>query len=104
MNKDLLRQKAEVLLQLLRKYSSVNPEAREVLLSLQDLLDKSIDCEVTSPLEWRSIPGAYQFNEGSLRQYGDLEGAFAEFRIEITGGESPALRLLRKVKVGKDCN
>lgn len=102
MNKRLLKQKAEILNQLLQKYSLVNPDAESVLKSLQGLLAEAINCEISSPIEWRSIPGAYQFNEGSLRQYNDLEDAFAEFRIEVTGGESLALKMFRKASKGKN--
>ncbi len=50
---------------------------------------------MNAPLPWGDIPGGRYFNEGSLRRYPELEQAFARFRIEATGGESPALRKLR---------
>lgn len=46
-------------------------------------------------MEWREIPGRYLFAEEGLQQYAELEHAFAEFRIELTGGESPILRRLK---------
>ncbi|MNY30802.1 hypothetical protein D3C86_1649290 [compost metagenome] len=46
-------------------------------------------------MEWRDIPGRYLFTEEGLQQYAALEQAFAEFKIELTGGESPTLRRLK---------
>ena len=50
---------------------------------------------LNAPLPWGDIPGGRYFNEGSQRRYPELEQAFARFRIEATGAESPALRKLR---------
>ena len=50
---------------------------------------------LAAPLPWGDIPGGRYFTEGGLRRYPGLEQAFARFRIEATGGESPALRKLR---------
>ena len=50
---------------------------------------------LNAPLPWGDIPGGRYFNEGSQRRYPELEQAFARFRIEATGGASPALRKLR---------
>ena len=41
------------------------------------------------------IPVGRYVNEGSLRRYAEPEQAFARFRIEAAGGESPGLRKLR---------
>lgn len=100
MNKEILKKKAEDLMRLLQKYSLVNPEAASVLMGLQGLLTEAMNHEISTPIEWRSIPGSYQFNEGSLHQYKELEDAFAEFRIEVTGGESLALKMFRRVSKG----
>jgi hypothetical protein len=37
---------------------------------------------------WRGVPGAYWFTEAYLAQYADLEEAYTQFKIEITGGET----------------
>ena len=50
---------------------------------------------MSAPLPWGDIPGGRYFNEGGLRRYAELEQAFARFRTEATGGDSPALRKLR---------
>jgi hypothetical protein len=51
--------------------------------------------QIRTPMEWRDIPGRYLFTEEGLQQYAALEQAFAEFKIELTGGESPTLRRLK---------
>jgi hypothetical protein len=96
MDKDLLKEKAEHLKSLLVKYSSVDNDANALLLGLTSMLDAALNERIDSPVEWRVIPGAYQFNESSLRQHRDLEEAYAEFKIEMTGGESVALKIFRQ--------
>jgi hypothetical protein len=86
---------AEKLAALLLRYSATDEEAKKLQGALAKLLSDAAGGLVVSPLDWRDIPGAYHFNEGGLRKYPDLETAYAELRIELTGGESPVLRELR---------
>lgn len=95
MNKELLRIKAIDLELLLWSYSKKDHAAMELLKMLSELIKDSKLQKIEAPLEWRVIPGARLFSEDGLSKYSDLEKAFADFRIEITGGESPALKRLK---------
>jgi hypothetical protein len=101
MNIELLKESTEVLEQILLKYSTTDKEAAALLFSLDKLLNDVKQEKVTTPLEWRDIPGTYFFTEGGLRQYSDLEKSFSEFKIQITGGESSVLRNLRLSNTAK---
>ena len=59
------------------------------------LANKVKASEIPEPMEWRDIPGGYFFAEGKFSGYRDLEKAFAEFRIEITGGDNPVLEMMQ---------
>ncbi len=63
-----------------------------LLEELRSLLDSAKTRSLTIPLEWGQIPGLYRYTEHGLQRYKDVEHAYASFSIEITGGESPALR------------
>lgn len=76
---------------LLLGYSRHDGEVTNLLNALRPLLVKAKDGRIFSPMEWRDIPGGVLFTEGLLRKYRDLEDAFAEFRIELTGGDNPIL-------------
>lgn len=96
MNKLELKYKAEKLLTLLSYYSKSDREAAGLLHGMLPLINEALAGSVVTPLDWTDMPGAYLFSEGNLGQYADLETAYAEFKIEITGGETPALRKLRE--------
>jgi hypothetical protein len=100
MDHDLLSRSAEKLNQLLLQYSEVDIEARELQGELSLIIRDVLSGKIVTPVEWRNIPGSYYFTEGSLRKYGDLETAYSDFKIEITGGESPVLRKLRQKRAG----
>ena len=95
MNKDLLKKKAIELELLLNKYSAIESEAVALHKALLDILGSAKDMKINKPMEWRDIPGSRFFDEGNLRKHSDLEKSFADFRIEITGGEPLALRRLK---------
>ena len=92
----LLKEKAEALLAELEKHSALDPGVKGLMAALHPLLEASLTCEILSPVEWRSVPGGRQFSEGHLREFGDLEEAYARFKIEVTGGETPALKMFRQ--------
>lgn len=95
MDQVLLAKNAEKLEQLLAQYSSVDAEVRDLSDALSKLISDACTGKIVAPIEWRDVPGAYNFTEGGLRKYDDLETAYAKFKVEITGGESPVLRRLR---------
>lgn len=95
MDQILLAKSAEKLKEILIKYSSTDAGALALFDALLGLIDDGRTGKIRAPIEWRDIPGAYHFTEGDLGKYSDLETAFAEFKIEATGGESPVLKRLR---------
>ena len=101
MDRILLAEATDRLEQILQRYSAVDAEAKGLLTALSSLIASIRSGKITAPLEWRDIPGAYSFMEGGLGKYSDLETAYAKFRIEVTGGESPVLRNLRLGTPGK---
>lgn len=90
-----VRESADQLASLLMHYSAIDEEAKQLKFALTELLEGVQSGRTVGPLDWREIPGDYYFNEGGLRKYRDLETAYADFKIELTGGESPVLRELR---------
>jgi hypothetical protein len=102
MNQATLRQRASELESLLRHYAALDAEVAQLLSALTPLLSAVIDGKAQTPMEWRDVPGDFYFNERGLRKYRDVEDAYAKFKIELTGGESPTLRALReKMNSGK---
>ncbi|OEZ86467.1 hypothetical protein JAB6_16260 [Janthinobacterium sp. HH104] len=81
--------------QLLARLAGADTEVADLRSALEPLLALAGNGGLSAPLPWGDIPGGRYFNEGSLRCYPELEQAFARFRIEATGGDSPALRKLR---------
>ena len=82
-----LRQYAEKLERALMKYKKDN-EAGALADSLRDLVERAKQGSIKEPIDYGKVPGSYFFNEGRLRQYPDLEEAYAEFKLEVTGGET----------------
>ena len=81
--------------QLLARLAGADTEVADLRSALEPLLALAGRGALAAPLAWGDIPGGRYFTEGGLRQYPELEQAFARFRIEATGGASPALRKLR---------
>lgn len=80
----------------LKIYSQQDHEAAELQADLQPLLNLIKSGRFNTPIQWGQIPGRYRLSEKGLQRYNDLEEAFARFSIEVTGGESPALKLFRE--------
>ncbi|MCF6437003.1 hypothetical protein [Pseudoalteromonas sp. MMG022] len=95
MNKEALKHRAVELERILNDYSLTEPEAALLLKVLAPIIENAKANKIDHNVEWNDIAGSRFFTEGSLRQFPDLEKAFADFRIEATGGESPALKKLR---------
>ncbi|MGB5955900.1 hypothetical protein [Pseudomonas sp.] len=100
MNTETLKQKSLKLRVVIDSLKDQVSEAMQLSIELEPLLKAADQKLVSMPMEWRDIPGRYLFTEGGLQQYAELEHAFAEFRIELTGGESPTLRRL-KTSIGE---
>ena len=95
-----LKNYASKLETVLNQYSASDREVKLLSESLKDHIEMAKQGKITAPLEYQSVPGSYFFNEGNLRKYADLEEAYAEFRIEITGGETEEVRNLLDVIEG----
>ncbi|WDY57032.1 hypothetical protein [Pseudomonas sp. PSKL.D1] len=78
-------------------HSKIDPEAIALHADLKQLLENAKTGNVTEPIEVGAVPGRYRFTERNLQQYGELEEAYAKFSIEITGGETPALKYFREL-------
>lgn len=85
MNRNRLKTRARELEALLKKYAHSDSEADSLLRSLSHQIEEAKNEDITMPMEWRDISGSWLFLEGTLRKYPDLEAAFAQFRIEVTG-------------------
>ena len=94
MDQKKITESAERLRQLLHTYSSTDIEVAQLLSGLAPFIEDALAGKIREPLKWGNIPGAYYFMEGTLRKYAELETAYANFKIEITGGESLVLRNL----------
>ncbi|WDM61470.1 hypothetical protein K4A76_11190 [Pseudomonas sp. NEEL19] len=95
MNTEKLRQKSVKLRLLIDSLKAQDPAAMKLSVELEPLLHAAEQQLIHCAMEWRDIPGHYLFTEEGLQQYADLEHAFAEFRIELTGGESATLARLK---------
>lgn len=95
MDQFLLESSAKRLEEVISQYSFDDAEVKALSYALSKLIADARAGKIVCPVEWRDIPGTYSFTEGGLRKYSDLEKAYAEFKIEISGGESPLLRRLR---------
>ena len=95
MDQQRLQALAAELEQLLARLAPIDGEVADLRSAVEPLLALAGSGALSAPLPWGDIPGGRYFTEGRLRQYPELEQAFARFRIEATGGESPALRKLR---------
>ncbi|MGX9696537.1 hypothetical protein ACWYXK_06075 [Janthinobacterium lividum] len=95
MDQQRLQVHAAELEQLLARLAPTDGEVADLRSALEPLLALAGSGALSASLPWGDIPGGRYFTEGGLRQYPELEQAFARFRIEATGGESPALRKLR---------
>ncbi|WP_346830264.1 hypothetical protein ABDX87_24860 [Pseudomonas abietaniphila] len=96
MNLTLLKAKAIALEAQLQLHAPLDPEAIRLWSALKPLLTLAKAEQISQPLETREVPGRYLFTEKNLQQYGELEEAYATFAIELTGGETPALRAFRE--------
>lgn len=95
MDKPALRGAADALDLILAGLADADRNAAALRLSLADLIEEARLGRIDAPLEWRDIPGGRLLAEGDLRRNAELERAYAAFSVELTGGETPALKSLR---------
>lgn len=86
MNALALKNTAIELRGLLERYQLTEPDARHLLLSLQQLITAAEQGHITTPVEARDIPGHRMMDESNLRQYRDLSAAYSNFHIELIDG------------------
>lgn len=98
MNIEDLQVSAVKLEEALIAFSQKDVEASALYADLKPLLKLVKDGVITTPWEWGQIPGRYRFSERGLQTYEQLEQAFATFCIELTGGETPALKWMREFR------
>lgn len=95
MDIEKLKEKTLKLRSAIDELKAKDPAVTQLDLELSPLMDWAERGQIRTPLEWRDIPGRYLFTEDGLQQYAELELAFAEFKIELTGGETPTLLRLK---------
>lgn len=88
--------------ELLIAFADKDVEASALYADLKQLLKLVKDGVITTPWQWGQIPGRYRFSERGLQAYEQLEQAFATFCIELTGGETPALKWMREFRSQDD--
>ncbi|AVB17116.1 hypothetical protein BKM09_011765 [Pseudomonas amygdali pv. morsprunorum] len=96
MNAEHLKQKTQKLREVIEDLRNSDPVVEKLRVEIEPLMKLAESGMITVKLQWRDIPGRYLFTEESLQQYSHLEHAFAEFRVELTGGKTPLLRKLKR--------
>lgn len=79
-----LRVAAIMLRDKLEFYKQRDPDVSILLLTLDMLLCRAEQGEITEMVEPRDIPGYKLFTETNLQAYGDLEKAHADFCLELS--------------------
>lgn len=93
MNITKLRTTALVLQRKLDQYSKLDRDVAALCSDLKPSLELAKAGSLSEPIQVGAVPGHYRFTEKNLQQYGELEDAYADFSIEVTGGEPLSLRL-----------
>jgi len=94
-NEHRLQTTAQELRRVLDKYVLTEPAAALLLAQLQYLLEKAEFRSIFQAVDIGDIPGYKLLTETGLQGYEDLSEAYAAFYIELTGGESEALRVFK---------
>ncbi len=69
-----------------------DPEVRAFYRCIAPTILEATTGNLPTSLEWSDIPCGRYFTEGTLQRLPDLEDAFAEFRIALTGGMPADIR------------
>lgn len=86
MDQIALKKAAENLEYKLRDNDLVTVQLKFLYDSLKPLLNSAKNMKIVHPIDESNIPGSYQYNEGVMRDLPDVEEAYAEFRIQLSGG------------------
>lgn len=80
----ILKQHALTLQEKLELYSD-NEDVVELTEALAPLLALAIAGDLIDPVEFDEVPGALMFDEGVFEDFEDLEDAYADFQVEVSG-------------------
>ena len=97
----LLQARSNRLKQLLEAYADREPEAALCLKHLSPLLSDVMTNKIHTPRRGVA-PCAFYFIEGRLRQYPDLEEAFADFSAALQGLDDATLKALHIANCGNN--
>jgi len=67
----------------LEKYSKIEPEAEVIRKALEPMFNEIISGSAKLPI--RRVPYSYNFTEGTLRNYSDLENVYSKFALRAEG-------------------
>lgn len=96
MNTRKVKKDAALLKATLLKYANKDEEVNNLYMALRHIIEEALSGKIREPVDRGNVPGGHCFLEGNLRKYRDLEEAYASFKIELSGGEPPALVKLRE--------
>lgn len=77
----------------LRAVAHNEPTAKKCLEILKPLLEEALGGQLTKPLD--RVPCSYEFHEGDLRRYPELESAYSQFAFIARGGDEDAANQFR---------
>lgn len=97
MNQVKLKKLTQRLWGLLEKYSRTDDTAMLVTNTLRKQFKEVMAGNVLAPLSWEQVPCGYFFTEDMLGKYKDLEEAYADYKVAITGGNDPLLEKIKKL-------
>lgn len=89
---DELKQASVLLEALLKKYQFKEPEAQFCLSQLQPMFNEIKNSKTLQ--NYQNIPCNYEFHEGALRQYRELEDAYSEFCVLAKGLDPEEIKKL----------
>ncbi|TWB51049.1 hypothetical protein [Nitrospirillum viridazoti] len=94
MDQERLKQSALELEDTSRRYAETDPEAKLFAGAVEGIIADVKAGKILAPMD--RMTGLYKvyFFEGTLQKYRDLETAFANFDMELSGGETPEVRAI----------
>lgn len=78
---------------------NLTPKVSGLYRDLKPYIEQAKRKEIKIPMDKFSLPGGYLFNEGELTPYPEIERAYVNFRMQISGGLSEkAKRVLKRIE------